>query len=205
MVLFDSTVSVAPTTEPVTTAEAKAYMRISFATDDAEILSLIKGATTHIERWLGRSLITQTRISYWTDHERIIKLPYGPIQLTAGDVVSVTRKNQDQSTLLVLNSSYYVQGPTGISEKYIEVFDFSEPSKGQYPPEFFGSWDMEIVHVCGYGAASAVPEDIRTAILMTVSTWYENRNDITQGVNLQELPANAMSKIWSYKSAQTIL
>ena len=48
------------TTEPVTTAEAKTHLRVTSATDDVYIATLVKACRQKAESELQRSLITQT-------------------------------------------------------------------------------------------------------------------------------------------------
>jgi uncharacterized phiE125 gp8 family phage protein len=38
-------------------------------------------------------------------------------------------------------------------------------------------YPLQVIFIAGYGAASAVPEDIKTAIKMHVAFLYENRGD----------------------------
>lgn len=50
----------APTTEPVTTAEAKTHLRVTTSDDDTYIGTLITVARRHVETITGRALINQT-------------------------------------------------------------------------------------------------------------------------------------------------
>src|SRR3954469_24916091 len=49
-----------PAVEPVTLADAQAYLRVDHSDDDAVISALIAGARSHIEAQTKRALITQT-------------------------------------------------------------------------------------------------------------------------------------------------
>ncbi len=60
----------APTAWPVEIDEAKQQCRITHDADDAEIRSLIHRATTYVENWTRRALITQTwqlKMDRWWD------------------------------------------------------------------------------------------------------------------------------------------
>jgi uncharacterized phiE125 gp8 family phage protein len=79
----------APATEPLSLAEAKAYLRVETGDDDAVIGALIAGSRIHVEAQTRRALITQSwRISVdaWPDDGRLMILP-APLQaLTAARV-----------------------------------------------------------------------------------------------------------------------
>lgn len=68
----------APAVEPVTLAEAKAFLRVEHDDDHAVIGALIAGSRIHVEAQTRRSLITQTwRLSFdcWPANGRLPVLP----------------------------------------------------------------------------------------------------------------------------------
>ncbi len=71
-----------PAVEPVTLADAKAYLRVDNDDDDGVISALIAGARSHIEAQTRRALITQAwRLvrDAWPGDGRIAVLP-SPLQ-----------------------------------------------------------------------------------------------------------------------------
>ena len=71
----------APAAEPISTAIAKAHLRVDFSTDDTLIDSLVVAAREYVEQVTGRALITQT----WELLDdrfkgRAIHLPNAPLQ-----------------------------------------------------------------------------------------------------------------------------
>src|SRR4051812_9447312 len=78
-----------PAVEPVTLADAKAYLRIDNDDDDAVISALIAGARSHIEAQTRRALITQSwRLvrDAWPGDGRIAGVPSPLQQVTAARV-----------------------------------------------------------------------------------------------------------------------
>ena len=70
----------APSSEPVTLTEAKLYLRVDNTTEDALISDLIVAARMDAEKYLKRSLISQTwQLSYNEYVERAVSLPMPPI------------------------------------------------------------------------------------------------------------------------------
>lgn len=78
-------------TEPVTLAEAKAYMHIGFSDDDALISMLIKGAREWVEKQTGCSLISRT-VTCTIQVANRFELPYGPVNgtVTGAEAATVT-------------------------------------------------------------------------------------------------------------------
>jgi uncharacterized phiE125 gp8 family phage protein len=165
-------------TEPVTTAEAKAHMRITVATEDALIDALIKSVRQACENELGRALITQTWKKSLDQFPDAIELPYPPI-------IGVT-------------SVYYLAPVTGVttllSAASYTVDAASEP--GWLVPAYGYDWPtpqdvinaVEITYTAGYGAAAAVPESIKAWIKCHVGNLYENRETTIIGASVVPLP-----------------
>ena len=78
-----------PAVEPVSLAEAKAYLRVEHDDDDDTIAALIAGARVHVEAQTRRALITQTwRLSRdaWPSNGRIAVLPAPLRELVAARI-----------------------------------------------------------------------------------------------------------------------
>jgi uncharacterized phiE125 gp8 family phage protein len=79
----------APAFEPLSLAEAKAFLRVETSDDDDVIGVLIAGARIHVEVQTRRALITQSwriSIDVWPDNGRLTILP-APLQaLTAARI-----------------------------------------------------------------------------------------------------------------------
>lgn len=173
---METIVTVAPVTEPVSLDEAKEYLRVDSAADDVVIDRLIRSARAAVEHYTGRALITQTRRVTWNYEEAQSPLYVpGPPLLT-----TTTLKTYDAarvSTTLTSGTDYYVVGtdPAIIT---------GANGSGSYLGGV-GVRSIEWVGTCGYGAAPAVPDDIKTAILTLVADVYERREalvTITGGV-----------------------
>lgn len=177
----------APAAEPVTLDEARAHLRITDATGsvdpDAEALyleALIVMAREMVEKHLERALITQTLDLVLDKAPSIFDVPMPPLQSVTG--VYVTDVDGQESA--VDASNYYTD--TG-----------SEP--GRIALSAYGSWpthrgfaSFRVRFVAGYGLAAAVPQTIKTAILLTVAALYADREH-------PELPAAAKTLLAPYR------
>lgn len=174
------TLQTAPTVEPVSSAEAKAHLRVTSSDDDTLIGTLITTAREYVERITNRALITQTWDWYFSDFKGSeFVVPYAPLQ-------SVTHvKYYDTSgTLQTWGSANYVVDTDSWQGRIYPIYN------GTWPTDSRGyEKDVTIRFVAGYGnAGSDVPNPLKHAILMLIGELYENREMTLVGVNITELP-----------------
>lgn len=180
----------APATTPVTTAEAKLWARVDISEDDNLIDSLIEDATDKIQIETGRQLVTAT-YDYFADSWELNDK--GCLEIPLGNVASITSikyKDTDENQQTWSSSLYEVNLKTQIVQiRPISTENF--PSLGNE----FNS--VEIRFTAGYGAASAVPDRLKTAIYMIVADRYEHREEMSE-INLKEHPA-VERILWNYR------
>lgn len=160
--------TVAPTEEPITSTEAKAYLRQDETAEDTLVASLIVAARQLAETYTGRAFVTQTwKLTLWQfpcGPYGVIQVPRPPLQSVSG----IAYTDNDGATQTVATSVYTADTtahPGLISLKF-----------GQYwPYARFQAAAVQVTFVAGYGAASAVPELLKTALRKQVVDWYEGR------------------------------
>lgn len=180
-----------PATEPVTVAEAKAFLRIDHYSEDVLLGSLVLTSRLHIEAALGLALLSQTWKLALDDFpsDGIIELPLSPV---AG-VASVRVLTADGAALTLDAAAY-------------EIDTASRPARilrspGAYwPPPGKRSNGVEIEFTAGFGASSAdVPAPIRQALLLLVAHWYEHRDPVEIGASETRVPATVSALLEPYK------
>jgi uncharacterized phiE125 gp8 family phage protein len=160
-------ITVQPASEPITTAQAKAHLRVDFSDEDTLIDLYITAARQFCEHYTNRVFITQT----WRQNEDCFSYP---IKLKVNPVVSLTSlkyydTNDAQQTLTDTSANFQKDFNSDEAAIYEGTTnDFPSLSSNVINP-------IEIITVCGYGAASDVPEQIKQAIKIMVSHFYENR------------------------------
>lgn len=158
--------SVAPSVEPVTLAEAKAHCRIEHSDDDALVTALIIAARQSVEDFTNRALVNQT----WKQFFDACELPFAKREIwlrkvSVNSITSVKAYAADDTATTVPSIDYFKSG-----DRVVLKEGKSWPSHGRQ----FDA--VEIEYVAGYGAVAAnVPAPIRQAILMLVAHYYENR------------------------------
>lgn len=180
-----------PAAEPVTLAEVKAHLRVLHASEDTLITRLARAARVHIETVTSRAFITQSW-KLWLDAfpaSGVIELPRPPLV----GVSAIRYVDADGATQTLATSVYHVvtQGFQGRIERKASQ---SWPATDEHPQA------VEIEFVAGYGGDStAVPEDLRNAILLQAEHFYFNRGATTE-TRLEMNPMGVDALIGPYRT-----
>lgn len=162
------TLNTAPTSEPVAVEDLQAHSVIATGTDDDLISDMIATAREQIEDETGRALMTQTwvlKLDGFPD-EDVIYMPRPPLASVTS--IAYVDTNGDSQTW---SSAEY------------DVDISSKVRKGRITPAYGYSWpstrdemgSVTITYVAGYGAASAVPRQLKQALMLLVGAMYEHR------------------------------
>lgn len=176
-----------PSSYPVTLAEAKDHCRVDFPDDDSYITRLIAAATAQLDYAngiLGRALITQdwkvevALPDYTINPRGAIRLPVTPVQ-SIQSMGYYDSSNASQSLtvgdfqLINRNWTCYVI-----------------PNATTNWPGLYNREDaLSVTFRAGFGDDStAVPENIKSALLFLLAHMYENREAVIVGSESQALP-----------------
>jgi uncharacterized phiE125 gp8 family phage protein len=177
----------APAVEPLSLAEAKAFLRVEHDDDDALIAALATGSRIHVETQTRRALITQQwRLSFdgWPEHGRITIRP-GPLQeVTAAHVTDC------DGNARIVDLQGFVPD---LGASALAFAPWAMPQPGRLAA------GIEIDVTVGYGdAGSDVPEPLRQAIRLLAAHWYENRGLAAIGT-VTVLPTTVAALIAPYR------
>jgi len=154
-----------PATEPVTLTEAKAHLRVDTSDDDALITREISAGRQLVENWARRALITQTWQMVLDKAPAGFDIPLPPLQeVTKIETIDDAGTKTEVSSLL-----YFVDLGQGSNGRV-------QLRRGCFWPHHRGFASFIVSFKCGYGAAAAVPEALKEAILKLVALFYENRD-----------------------------
>ena len=180
----------APSTTPVTTAEAKAHLRVDHSTEDTLIESLVKAATDHLDGYsgvLGRCLVTQTWRQDFDAFARTMRLP-----LLAAGITSAIYVDENAAETTITSTNYELQADDlGSFVRFIDDYAF--------PSGLAETRALRVTFTAGYGAAAAVPAAIKAAILLLVGHWYFNREAVVVGIAPAELPMAVNALLAPYR------
>lgn len=196
------TLTVAPTSEPVTLAEAKDHVRRDDSDDDALIAGLITAARQYAETAQKRQLMPATyelRLDSFPTMSPASRSWVGPTiflpmpRLIA--VSSIAYVNQSGTLVTLDPSSYTVD---------------SASSPGRITPVYWQTWPnfrptvgcVRVTYTAGYADAAHVPETTKLAMKLLIGHWYKNREsnslDVGGPMELAVASLLAVDSVGSY-------
>ncbi len=202
-----------PATEPITLTEAKLFLKQELGDDDALITALITAARQRAENYTSRAFIAQT----WE-----LSLDGGPLVSSLDWIMeNLDEFPMGRSWRSLPPETFFISVPRPpllsiVSIKYYDSNDseaiwssteyradtHSEPGRvllnsgKSWPSGLRPFQSILVTFTAGYGATAAdVPEEIKTAIMLTVAHWYENRGS-------EEIPPEAKRLLDHYRVMQ---
>jgi uncharacterized phiE125 gp8 family phage protein len=178
----------APAIEPVSLAEAKAFLRVEHDDDDGVITPLIASARLYVEAQTRRALVTQQwrlTLDAWPRSGRIAVRP-APLQSL--DAVNVY---DDEDIAHAVDVTAFVLDAAG-SNLAFAPWALPQPSRR--------AAGIALDITAGYGdAAIDVPEPLRQAIRLLTAHWYDNRGLAVPGATIATLPATVPALLSPYR------
>lgn len=183
--------TVAPTVEPVTTAQMKRWLRIETADDNDDVDRVVKAARIAVESWTNTSLVDATfelKLDAFPPVRRPVVVDPRQPEIS---VVSVADILIPVSPLKSIVSIKYLQDSDGVST-ILNATEYSvdtHSSPGRVTLAFDKSWPavrrekhaVTVLLIAGYGAtAGAVPENARIAVQMFAADLFEHRTQQTE-------------------------
>ena len=166
----------APTETLVSLSEAKEHLRVDHSNDDTYITTLINVATDVVEEFTRRKLATQTWNIYFDEFPPYIDLQLGIVR----QIVEV--KYYDQSNVLqTLPTSDY---DIDLIAKPGRIYEATGKS---FPQTYERANAVKVTFEVGNSAE--VPSAFKAAILIIIGRYYENRQDVFVGTQVNELPS----------------
>ena len=157
------------TTEPVTVAYAKDHLRVDITDDDTYIGNLITAARLYCERYLRLSLVQHTWRAYLPGFYDCVVLPHGPVQ----SVSSVKYYDTSSpSVLTTLGSNVYRLHNDTVTRAYGQSWEAVDLRPDAVQITYVSGW-KDTSSPQGFG--EAVPQAIKSAILLIAADLYENR------------------------------
>lgn len=183
----------APAEEPVSVAEARQHIELvsSDTSHDDYLSALIAAAREHVETETGRQLVTASlrlKLDRFPVGRRPIWLPKPP----AASVTSIGYTDTSGSAATVSGGDYSLLADDEPA-RVVPVYGLNWPSARLVEQA------VTVTYQAGYGAATAVPQSIKQAILLMVGHWFEQREAAITGTIISEVPLAAQRLIANHK------
>lgn len=180
-------VTTAPTGETLTEAEIRNYLRVDDVNELSTLQLLRVAARRFFESYTGRSVLTQT-LTLFIDsinevneplydgfyskpdidfYKNYLVLPSPPVQ----SVTHVKTYDDSDNATTLAASKYYL-------DKVREPARIVLRTGETWPSALRVANSIEVQYVAGYGAAAAVPQDIKVGMLMHMAYMYDQRGDM---------------------------
>lgn len=191
----------APNQEPVTLNEFKEWAKIDSNAEDSLITGIITTARESAERYMRRSIMTQTRsltidmprstldnmlgdgvydlpvTALYGDVPKSIELPYGDVRSITSVVTFDTANAQNTYAA----SNYFLDA--GSSRLVLN-------DTAAWPSNMREKASITITYVAGYATINEVPRSIKSAILMHAMQMYDERTLCEMTENCKNLLGN---------------
>lgn len=192
----------APTVEPMSLANVKAFLKVEHTDDDNLINELIRTVRKQAERFTKRHFMTQTWDWIFSD-----MIPQDPFEIPGVPLQSITG-------IFFTNATTEVEGSAIDTTKYL-VEANSTDVPGRVILKAGQQWGNESVRdvlgtrirfVSGYGAtvqngaaAGSCPDEITLALYRAIAVHYEHRDDLVVGSIVAELPETSKSLLRPFR------
>ena len=166
-------------TDVLSTADAKAWMRVDTSADDSLIADLVAESIDFVEEQYGFQLIEKTVTVEYENYGKEVRLPLYPVQ----SVTSVkTIDGSGTETTLTVNEDYYLTGDTLVIDT---IYGWEVPDD---------RIRLKVVYVAGY---TSIPSGITLGLKKLVASNYEDRQDVVEG-NVSEMPNSSKKHFKRY-------
>lgn len=173
-----------PTTEPITTEQARTYLRLDADVWEVEAslaLEMVAAAREYCENYCDRAFAEQ---QWRVDMDQLceLTLPGGVIQ----SVDSITYTDSEGAEQTVPVSVYTVSHKGRLRLN----------NDQSWPDHTPGPESVSIVYTVG---VDSIPNDVVQAMRMLMAHYFEERRTDVVGASAQELPMGVNSLLWPYR------
>lgn len=166
----------APSGQVITTAEAKAQVRVTHNAEDTLIALMIAAAQEEAEHLAGRALLPQVWQLTEDSFPAFLTLQRPPVV----SVESVTYLAQDTGTATPLDpAAYQLTTGSDYTARLYPAYGTSWPATRAQPEA------VRVIFNCGYTNAAAVPASIKRWLLARVASYYKHREQWTAGYAIE--------------------
>jgi uncharacterized phiE125 gp8 family phage protein len=182
-------VDTASSTPIVTTAVAKAHLKVDISDDDTLIDNLVTAATQAAEEYTNRYFMQTTLImrgDTWDDIKTLYKSP-------VHSITHIKYYDEDDSLQTLATAVY-------LADLYSKPAQISLMPDQSFPDLSPRKMAVEVKYVVGEGTTTDTISDlIKQSVLLMVGHWYEHRSSVISGKTAMEIPLTSQMLLDQYK------
>jgi uncharacterized phiE125 gp8 family phage protein len=160
-------VTTPPTSEPVSLDFIKTYLKVDGTTEDALITVLITAARQVAERYCQIALLPQTITETFPRFYSYGLRPTISPLISVEDITYLDLEGETET----LSTDIY-----GVDNSVYPPHIFRIPYN-DFPQTYAVPNAVTVEYIAGFADADAVPNQIKMAIALMVTEWYDNRSD----------------------------
>ncbi len=177
--------------EPLTTAEAKAHLRVTDSSEDSLIASYIVAAREWIENYTGFILINGEVVDAFAAWGSFLTLRHQPITFNEmTDPITVT--------YIDINGDEVEYADKVIRDQRYPWQIW--PASGSVFPTLGTNGTITVTYTAGYASAADVPQALKQAMLLLIGHWFSMRSAVGEVV-LMEPPFAVTSLCRPFRGA----
>lgn len=173
----------------LTTSEVKEHLKVDTTADDTLIDNLIIAATNSCQEYTNRFFIETEITQYgdkWSDVAELFKSP------VIADLFNILYYDTNGDPQVLATSKYTLDN---ISQPARLA-----PAPGESWPDIIDGFNaVEVNYKVGTRLAANVDNAIKQALLLTIGHWYQNREAVIVGRQVNEMPMSAKYLLDQYK------
>ena len=182
-----------PAEEPVSLAEARAFLRLDSEAEDGLVSTLVAAARLHVESVTGRALVNQSWrlvLDAWPT-DCVVTLPVSPlVSLTA-----ITAYDEDGDDHPLPMAQF--EAAAGVTPARLNL-----PRTVAGMPVLRERFGIEVDYVAGFGEADDVPSDLKRGVLALVAHWFEHRDAVLVAGSGAVIPPGFNQMISPYRQVR---
>lgn len=191
-----------PAEEPVSLAEAKLSLHVDHSEENTFISGLISAARGWAEKYTWRAIGLATyRLSLDRFPEKCSRptwrVPWSsdPIMLANPPLASVASLEyvDDDGATQTMDEADYVADADAEPARIFPAYGTYWPSTRSMPAA------VKVTYQAGYANAAATPPEIKTAILLLVGHWFQNREAVVTGTISSDVQLSAGALLEPYR------
>ena len=169
-------------THPFTVSDFRDHMRLETTDDDTTVTRTLDAAVRAVERWTG----LMTRTADVVQECSYMLPPFRGELSYISSLGTVTEFNPEDDTTKTVTDDFVLLRAYGATYAVLRPRHYIQRNR-------VFRWSYSV------GPLNPLPEDLKLCIYGIGATWYENREQIQQNINLTKLPIAYRSMLENFR------